>query len=401
MGKLPIIPPSDITRDNAKEGSQEERRGEDRATATTTTVATAAAVIDGAEARSADRDHRFLIASREKYARGRSAIGRSDLAARRKRRDAPPHANTWHAESRSEAARVTDRDPGGSPRIGVIGDHVARACALDVADPAGLWSARIAGDDRRTCCVSGDAFLARRRRTRERADLVARRNRQADSASLIRRPAAAGYSEEILRGAVDSITQNQHRFLEIPEGRILSSNVSGSPTIVRDVDTQDPRTDPARLIEISIVESSCKKRPCVLAEETVNRRSTSRFPAKIDPGGYAWRTGTRWKSLNIGLVQRTLLLGLLATSLLCDAVLAAPPSSLVLENDVEEELAMPRNGLGDDELEIIRRSIVQGLGLQRIPDPSKVSRQDLARMARYRNCNLRHFRFLNFVSCIN
>ncbi|KAL0131738.1 hypothetical protein PUN28_002944 [Cardiocondyla obscurior] len=34
---------------------------------------------------------------------------------------------------------------------------------------------------------------------------------------------------------------------------------------------------------------------------------------------------------------------------------------------------MPRSNLGDDELEIIRNSIVQGLGLQRIPDPSKAN----------------------------
>jgi len=60
-------------------------------------------------------------------------------------------------------------------------------------------------------------------------------------------------------------------------------------------------------------------------------------------------------------------------------VLSAPSSSSVLEDDVEEEeLGIPRNNLGDDELEIIRRSIVQGLGLQRIPDPSKVSLVDTA-----------------------
>ncbi|KMQ84817.1 outer membrane cobalamin receptor protein, partial [Lasius niger] len=66
-------------------------------------------------------------------------------------------------------------------------------------------------------------------------------------------------------------------------------------------------------------------------------------------------------------------------SLLCDVVLAAPSSSSsaletmdVFEDGIEEEeLVIPRNTLGDDELEIIRRSIVQGLGLQRIPDPSK------------------------------
>ncbi|TGZ54144.1 Uncharacterized protein DBV15_12733, partial [Temnothorax longispinosus] len=324
---------------------------------------------------------------------------------------ARPRRNTWHAGSRSEAARVTVRDPSGSPRTDIIGHD---RCARDPTHPAGLWNVRIAGDDdRRTCCVSIDAtaFPARRRRARERvtrADLVAgrpsfveRQNRQPDVASLDRDGSPVAESEQIFRSAVDSITtgrDDRDRFLEIPligttdfstcNGRTSSSNVTsnvngGSSTVVREigepidsgVNAENPRTDPAGLIEISIVESSREKRPCVLVRETVSRGGTSRFPAKIDPGGVAWRTrtGTRWRLPSIGLVQRALLLGILATSLLCDAVLAAPPSSSVLESGVEEEeLTMPaRNGLGDDELEIIRRSIVQGLGLQRIPDPSK------------------------------
>ncbi|XP_071560514.1 uncharacterized protein Mav [Temnothorax nylanderi] len=430
MGKFPIIPPSGIT--NARADGQEENR----ATTTTTTTTTAAAVIGGAEARSsaaADRDHRFLIAStcgrssrEEEYARRRTGIvdaarhpigdARTDLVARRRRRDAAiarPRRNTWHAGSRSEAARVTVRDPSGSPRTDIIGHD---RCARDLTNSAGLWNVRIAGDDdRRTCCVSIDAtvFPARRRRARERvtrADLVAgrpsfveRQNRQADVALLDRDGSPVAGSEQIFRSAVDSITtgrDDRDRFLEIPligttnfstcNGRTSNSNVTsnvngGSSTVVREigepidsgVNAENPRTDPARLIEISIVESSREKRPCVLVGETVSRGSTSRFPAKIDPGGLAWRTrtGTRWRLPSIGLVQRALLLGILATSLLCDAVLAAPPSSSVLESGVEEEeLTMPaRNGLGDDELEIIRRSIVQGLGLQRIPDPSKAN----------------------------
>lgn len=303
---------------------------------------------------------------------------------------------------------MTDRDPSGSSIIDVIGDHAERSCALDAMGgcSAGLWNAsRIAGDDRRTCCVPIDAaaFLARRRRVHERRD------RRAGSVLLARSKSAAGV-EEIFRGAVDSITtgwEDRGRFLESVSplvgttdfskcnGRTLSSNAAsnvsdhdnvngGSPTTVRgiggpidgDVNTENPRTSDPRLIEIDIVESSC-----VLAEETVHRRSTSstsRFPAKIDPGGHAWRTrtNTRWRLPRIGFVQRALLLGLLAMSLLCDAVLAAPSSS-VFEDDIEEEeLAAPRNGLGDDELEIIRRSIVHGLGLQRIPDSSKVSLVD-------------------------
>lgn len=446
MGEFPIIPPSGITRDNARADSQEERQ--DRATTTAAVAAvaaaaTAVAVIGGEEARSsaaADREHRFLIASacgrvsrEEDHARrianAAHPIGGvySDLVARRRRRDvaiARPRRNTWHAESEeSEAVRVTDRDPSGSPKTGIIGDHAARNRARDVTNSAELWNVRIAGEDCRTCCVPIDAttFLARRRRARERAtctdfarhpSLVERQNRQADSALPARNGSPVAGSEEIFRSAVDSITtgrENRDRLFEIPlvdttdfftcNGRILpnnaASNVSGqdgvnsrSPMIVREigepidisVNAENPRTDPARLIEISIVESStCKKRPCVLAEEIVHRRSTSstsRFPAKIDPGGHAWRikSGTYWRSPSVGFVQRALLLGLLTTSLLCDAVLAAPSSSSVLEDSIEEEeLTMPRNSLGDDELEIIRRSIVQGLGLQRIPDPSKAN----------------------------
>ncbi|XP_011684734.1 PREDICTED: bone morphogenetic protein 4 [Wasmannia auropunctata] len=290
-------------------------------------------------------------------------------------------------------------------------------------DSAGLCSVGIAGDDRRTCCVPIDAtatFLARRVRqtARERVTCVERpsferRNRRAGSVLLARSRSIAGGEEETLRSAaVDSITigrQDRDRFRE--DSHVDSAdffkcngctssndgttgpskvsdrdeNVGGSP--IRPIDsvinnTENPRTgDPARLIEFGIVEFLCKdrQRPCVLAEGTVRRRSTSstsRLPAKIDPGGYAWRskTDTRWRLPGIGLVQRALLLGLLATSLLCDAVLAAPPSVLEDEEFLEEqELAAPGNGLGDDELEIIRRSIVQGLGLQRIPDPSKAN----------------------------
>lgn len=427
MGKLPITPRSGTIRDNAR---AEERR--EKATTTTKTTATVAVVVGGAEARSsatndaiADPDRRFLTASRgEEYARRRSGIAdssrpiggtRSDLVARRRRRDAAidgavarPRRNTWRAESKGEAVRVTDRDPSTTSlrTDGLIGNYAERSCALDAtADRTGLWNVRIAGDDRRTCCIPIDAaaLLARRRRARER------QNRRAGSALLARSKLVAG-TEEIFRSAVDSITIGRDgRSFEIPlagttdfskcNERTLSNNATsnvsdqddvngGSPTTVREIggsigssiNAESPLIleNPARLIEISIIESSCEERPCVLAEETVHRRgasSTSRFPAKIDPGGHAWRTktGTRWRLPSIGFVQRALLLGLLATILLCDAVLTAPQSSSVLEDGVEEEdLAMPRNSLGDDELEIIRRSIVQGLGLQRIPDPSKV-----------------------------
>ncbi|KYN00472.1 hypothetical protein ALC62_08776 [Cyphomyrmex costatus] len=372
------------------------------------------AIADNA---AADRDRRFLIAStREEYARRRSGIAdtsqpvssaRSDLIARRRRRDAlaaiaRPRRNTWHAENKDDAVRMTVRDPSGSPRIDVIGDRAKRSCALDATDSTdGFRNVRTADDERRTCCVSVDAttFLSRRGPARVIRDLIVeRRNRRADSALLARSRSVAG-GEEIFRSTVDSITIGRKDWFfeasffgttDFPKcnERILSTSsivpheVTGGSSVREidsDVNTENLRTsDSARLIEIDTVESSYDEQPCVPAEEIVRRRdasSTVRFPAKLDPGGRAWRTktDTRWKLPRIGPVQRTFLLGLLATSLLCDMVLSAPSSSSVLEDDVEEkELGMPRNSLGDDELEIIRRSIIQGLGLQRIPDPSKV-----------------------------
>ncbi|XP_011055208.1 PREDICTED: uncharacterized protein LOC105146565 [Acromyrmex echinatior] len=334
-------------------------------------------------------------------AAGTISSARSDFIARRRRRDAltaiaRPRRNTWHAENKGDA--VTDDDSSRSSRIDVIGDHAERDCALDATNSAGFWNVRIADDDRHTCCVSIDAttFLARRGPARDL--IIERRNRRVGSDLLTRsRSIAAG--EEIFRSTVNDITiGREDRFFEIPlvgttdfpecNGRTLSSNTSsivlhevngGSSTTVReigrpidsDVNTENLRTSGPRLIEIGIVESSCEEQPCVLAEEIVRRRDTSptvRFPAKLDPGGRAWRTktDTRWRLPRIGLVQRTLLLGLLATSLLCDMVLTAPSSS-------SAKLEMTRNNIGDDELEIIRRSIVQGLGLQRIPDPSKAN----------------------------
>ncbi|EGI65036.1 hypothetical protein G5I_06497 [Acromyrmex echinatior] len=387
--------PSDISEWNSMTGIE------------STNVTTTSGVIpDNAAA-----DRRFPIASArgEEYTRRRSGIAdtsqtissaRSDFIARRRRRDAltaiaRPRRNTWHAENKGDA--VTDDDSSRSSRIDVIGDHAERDCALDATNSAGFWNVRIADDDRHTCCVSIDAttFLARRGPARDL--IIERRNRRVGSDLLTRsRSIAAG--EEIFRSTVNDITiGREDRFFEIPlvgttdfpecNGRTLSSNTSsivlhevngGSSTTVReigrpidsDVNTENLRTSGPRLIEIGIVESSCEEQPCVLAEEIVRRRDTSptvRFPAKLDPGGRAWRTktDTRWRLPRIGLVQRTLLLGLLATSLLCDMVLTAPSSS-------SAKLEMTRNNIGDDELEIIRRSIVQGLGLQRIPDPSKV-----------------------------
>ncbi|XP_011158786.2 LOW QUALITY PROTEIN: uncharacterized protein LOC105195192 [Solenopsis invicta] len=452
MGKFPITLRSDTIRDNVSTDGQQERQKKTTTTTTATATAVAVAVavvVGGAEARSsatngaiadnatADPDRRPIastcrrVSRGEEYARRRSGIAdssqsisgtRSALVARRRRRDAAIDGaitrlrrNTWHAESKDEAVRMTDRDPSASLRTDVIGNCAERSCALEAqTDSTGFWNVSIADDDRRTCCVPIDAatLLTRRRRVRERAvraDLVERQNRRAGSVLLARSRSVIG-TEEIFRSAVDSITigrEARTRFFEIPliatvdftkcNKRTLCNNATsnddqdnvndGSSTTVREIggsidssinaENSSFPENPARLI--SIIDSSCEEQPRVLAEETVHRRGTSsmsRFPAKIDPGGNAWRTktDTRWRLPRIGFVQRALLLGLLATSLLCDAVLAAPQSSSILTNGVEEEdFAMPRNSLGDDELEIIRRSIVQGLGLQRIPDPSKAN----------------------------
>ncbi|KYQ50383.1 hypothetical protein ALC60_10500 [Trachymyrmex zeteki] len=319
MDKLPIIPRSGIIHSNADH--QKERQERATTTTTTTVAAAAAVVVGGADARcsttsgaiadNAAADRRFLIASArgEEYTRRRSGIvdtsqpissARSDLIARRRRRDvlaaiARPRRNTWHAENKDDAVRVTDRDPSESPRIDVIDDYTERGCALDATDSAGFWNVRTADDDRRTCCVSIDAatFLARRGPARDRIirDLtVERRNRRAGSTLLTRSRSVAG-GEEIFRSTVNSITiGRENRFFETPlvgttdfpkcNGRTLSSNTSS----------------------------------IVLHE------------------------------VNGGLSTTVREIG----------------------------------SLGDDELEIIRRSIVQGLGLQRIPDPSKVGLVDIA-----------------------
>ncbi|KAK2587319.1 hypothetical protein KPH14_003038 [Odynerus spinipes] len=113
------------------------------------------------------------------------------------------------------------------------------------------------------------------------------------------------------------------------------------------------------------------------------------------------------------ILSGSLLLALLAMSVLCEPALGVPaPSSssssssssstsgtsyglqqhqpnassrfLEFDESYEEEVDEPtattassghssRNVLGDEEIEIIRRSIVESLGLQRIPDPSKAN----------------------------
>ncbi|XP_032663726.1 uncharacterized protein LOC116840731 [Odontomachus brunneus] len=146
----------------------------------------------------------------------------------------------------------------------------------------------------------------------------------------------------------------------------------------------------ARLTEIGVADSSYVKRSRCLAWEAANGTtvpsSVGETIARLVPDKSRPRrtkTDTCWRlpATRLGFVLRTLLLGLLARSLLCDAVLGAPSSStadlndrsVVFEDSVEQEPMMPGNDLREGELEIIRRSIVQGLGLQRIPDASKAN----------------------------
>lgn len=156
-----------------------------------------------------------------------------------------------------------------------------------------------------------------------------------------------------------------------------------------------------RLIEIGIADSSDAKRPRCLVEEVANgttapSSSVEETIARLvadESRPRRTKTDTCWRlpATRIGFVLRTLLLGLLAKSLFCDAVLGAPSSfsadlndPIVFEDSVEQELVMPGNDLRESELEIIRRSIVQGLGLQRIPDASKVSLVSLNYLPRRR-----------------
>lgn len=239
-------------------------------------------------------------------------------------------------------------------------------------------------------------------------------------------------NEQILRSTVDSITivasaeeerQGRNRFsANVPgyDGKFLSkgtvseasehADVSSSSSLISVFESRGPigngdvdtarvggssvgessvhRSGPAaRLVEIGIADSTCSTRSRRLAEEaadgTTSSSSLGKTIARLVPDESRPRrtkTDTCWRlpAARIGFVVRTLLLGLLVKSLLCDAVLAAPSSaSFDLDSSVvfedERELVMPGNDLRESELEVIRRSIVQGLGLQRIPDASKVS----------------------------
>nr|XP_012218012.1 PREDICTED: protein 60A [Linepithema humile] len=424
MGKLPIIPRGDTTRDDARAASGEQV---EKTATTATVVARFSAIADSA---AADRDRRLPVASvltrgsasatrctRENSADGRpiGKIADARVIARR-RRDADLvgaitrlRRNTWHAEGESEAVEVVIDTSLNEWRTNAVGNNVRENRISDRPDV--LRDARIAGDEH-TCCVAIDVPLFRARRH----DRVERRNRRVGGV-LPTRSRSIGAPIDIARvekilwcgNTVDSITtgrrEDRDRFF-VPfanifkcDGRISSDDTTNIVFGIREsigsgVNTEHTWTgsesgDPAdcvsshrggssaRLTEIASVESSCEKRPCTFGDGA-DASSFSQLSAKIDPGERKRaRTDACLKPPRIGLVLRAILLGVFAMSLLCDAVLAAPSPLDVMENFEDgigdEKPAMPGNHLGDNELEIIRRSIVQGLGLQRIPDSSKAN----------------------------
>lgn len=428
MGKLPIIPRGDTTRDDERTAIRER---EEKTATTATVVARFSAIADSA---AADRDRRFPIAnaltrgfaSGERCARENSAdsrpIGKIAADARvviaRRRRDAGIvgaitrlRRNTWHAEGESEAIEVII-DTLNKWRTNVSSNNVVESRISDGPDV--LRNARIPGDEH-TCCVAIDvpSFRARRH------DRVERRNRRTGGILSTRSRSVGAIDiaqiEKILRNTVDSITgrrKNRDR-IYVPFANVFKCDRRISPNDTTNIvfgiresidngvntehiwtDSETDDDDPtdsassshrggssARLIEIATIESSCEKLPCIFGKGADNGASSffSRLSAKIDPGGRK-RVGTSGclkNPLRIGFVLRAFLLGVFAMSLLCDAVLAAPSPSDVMENfgdGIEDErLTVSGNHLSDNELEIIKRSIVRGLGLQRIPDSSKVS----------------------------
>lgn len=400
MGKLLIIPRSDTTRHNARVNSKGEK--EQGTTATAAIVvgssSTSGAIADSA---AADRDRRFLIAS---------IIG-NNLPSKECERESRSISGIVDATRRTTIGNVVRSD-------------LVRNNALDT--DAKRWNARIAINDGYTCCFSSvdvTPFFPRRR-ARDRAiscehftsSLLERRNRRrAVSSSLTRSKSVTAPIEvaEVDKAPYNTVDNNTigredrnrfsvpyigstDRISKCDDCTLSDSNLNNaasryvdeSPRIVLKVRKSIDVNDTGNVWAnnniynlaglIGLVKSSC-----IFAEEVVDRgtSSSSQFPARLDRSEQTWRSKTYWRLPRIGLVRRALLLGLLVMSLLCDVVLAAPPSSSSLstleaidtfENIIEEEELVPRNKLSNDELETIRRSIVQGLGLQRIPDPSKV-----------------------------
>lgn len=351
------------------------------------------------------------------------------------------HADRPGGESAGEVADIgTGSDVSNSNVEGNV--RVLDACS-SVLGPR-RRDARIAGDER-TCCASDVVASLHARRPRDRLIRAERRTRCSGDAQPARSRsigAAIGIPEtgQMLHSTVGSITivnterEDRNRrssvaltgIADIPERNVWAKGAiskacehtgANSRSLITVFEARGPIDDAervggsseeagssngigepsphrsgsvARLTEIGVADSSYAKRSRCLAGEAANSTtapsSVGETIARLvsdESRPRRTKTDTCWRlpATRLGFVLRTLLLGLLARSLLCDAVLGAPSSPtadlngspVVFEDDVEQEPMMPGNDLREGELEIIRRSIVQGLGLQRIPDASKVS----------------------------
>lgn len=352
--------------------------------------------------------------------------------------------NTWHADRPEDESCVVEAPSVGARRSDAADsrdavDEAEQQRVLDASGALGTrrWDARIAGDERRrTCCATDVASPPQQqaRRPRDRGagpaansgrPVVERRRSRRSATSAAARGRSVGApdvpeTDRILRSTVDGIAianaaregASGRKFA--PKGAVNNERVGAngtSPVSVFEETRRQPTDDvdaervvgsldddssngapsevvprPARLIEIGIADSSCATR-CLAGQAADGTRSLGKTIARLvpdeSPARPRTKTDTCWRSpaARLGFVVRTLLLGLLAKSLLCDAVLGAPSSasidlvdgSSVVYEDEKEPAVKPGSDLREGELEIIRRSIVQGLGLQRIPDASKVS----------------------------
>ncbi|XP_020285017.1 uncharacterized protein LOC109855310 [Pseudomyrmex gracilis] len=341
----------------------------------------------------------------------RSDHGRRDVVTRSRR-------NTWHAERNGEEETTAidasaDINLSESIIANVIDNNESSRTFDAPGASRGHCHARIADDDDCTCCVAIDvtSFDAR---TRVRRHTVDRRRRErrnwsprvgdistSRGKSIGASPIDIRRFERILDSSTkreeredrfaipivggiadiskcnecilsDSTVNNAISIIEIRDSIGIDCRINAERTWINDRDCR-PRL-------IGIVESYDEKRRPSHVENSGDTLFTSKFLTKVNA---TTKTNVAcWRLPRLGL--RVLLLGLLAMSLFFDAALAMPSSSssssssaLVETENLEkldiEELEIPRNELGDDELEIIRKSIVQGLGLQRIPDPSKAN----------------------------
>jgi len=438
MGKLPIIPQGAGTPEDTRAVSREQR------SATVAIVGDATARSGAISGAIADREPIDEIASRKECTESGGAddpIGADarSIAARIRRRDAVAITRLrGHRWRENETVQETDTD------------RERNCSALDAALAArSEQRSGIAGDDRDVTIATIASFFARRIRDRDRdrrSNLIGRierRNRRRGDASPVCGSIAASIDSTEMGKTLCYATANSITALERNRSSV-SSIVTDVPSdstrasthadvharrsaitvfelsreaIGSDVDAphEDTDDDPvsscrsgliARLIGIADLARAKRSLFPVERVDVSGSSSSSQLPAKIDPGGSRRikKSDTcYWGPLpRICFVLRAFLLGLLAMCLLCDAVMAAPSSSSsslsstlehshtmeTFEDGIEEEELMSRNKLGDDELEIIRRSIVQGLGLQRIPDSSKV-----CLVEKHCNCVFAYFRF--------